>query len=349
MLHLHDNSRQMRELALVMIYLSWLPWLTTVEAQGTGDAHLYAVIVSGGRNRLTNHERYWNDCAFIYRTLRQTYHIPQRQITVLMSDGGMPEEDMLRNDGRGYESSPADLDGDGQPDVTHAATRENLVSAMLSLSRRLTADDHLFLFFIDHGGTTDRLSDSFVWLWNDERMEDYTLGSLLGLFQVASVNVLMGQCYSGGFIDNLMRHGLVMATACRGDEQSWQSPDRPHDEFVYHWTCAVNGADADGNRIIADADGDGQVSMAEAFEYARSHDRAKETPQFASWPEQLGEQWTFAHADSGTLGVREVRSEETGGDKPAGIWTISGIRRQDANAHDVYIERRAGKVRKIVR
>jgi len=62
-------------------------------------------------------------------------------------------------------------------------------------------------------------------------MEDYTLGSLLGQFQVASVNVLMGQCYSGGFVDNLMRNGLVMATACRGDEQSWQSPDRPYDEF----------------------------------------------------------------------------------------------------------------------
>ena len=339
----------MRELALVIVFLSWYPWLTAVQAQGTGTTHLYAVIVNGGRNRLTNHERYWNDCAFLYQTLRQTYHVPKRNITVLMSDGGLPYEDMLRDDGRGFISSPGDLDGDGQGDVNHPATREMLVNAMLSLSRRLTADDHLFLFFIDHGGTTDRQSDSFVWLWNDERMEDYTLGSLLGQFQVASVNVLMGQCYSGGFVDNLMRNGLVMATACRGDEQSWQSPDRPYDEFVYHWTCAVNGADSDGNRIVADTDGDGQVSMAEAFEYARSHDRAKETPQYASWPEQLGEQWTFANANSGTLGIREMNSEEMANDKPAGIWTVSGIRRQDANTHDVYIERRAGKVRKIVR
>jgi hypothetical protein len=195
----------MRELALIIVFLSWFPWLTAVQAQGTGTTHLYAVIVNGGRNRLTNHERYWNDCAFLYQTLRQTYHVPKRNITVLMSDGGLPYEDMLRDDGRGFISSPEDLDGDGQ------------------------------------------------------------------------------------------------------------------------------------------------VSMVEAFEYARSHDRAKETPQYASWPEQLGEQWTFANANSGTLGIREMNSEEMANDKPAGIWTISGIRRQDANTHDVYIERRAGKVRKIVR
>ena len=29
--------------------------------QEVGTDHLYAILVNGGRNRLTNHERYWND------------------------------------------------------------------------------------------------------------------------------------------------------------------------------------------------------------------------------------------------------------------------------------------------
>lgn len=339
----------MRRLLLVIVMAVLLLQNATLSAQGTDHGHLYAVLVNGGRNRLTNHERYWNDCAFLYRTLRQTFHIPKRNITVLMSDGGKSGDDMLREDGRGFISSPVDLDGDGQRDVDYAATREIFINAMLNLSRRLTADDHLFLFIVDHGGSTDRLSESFIWLWDDDKLEDYTLGSLLSLFQVASVNVLMGQCYSGGFIDNVMRNGIVMATACSGNEQSWVSPDRPYDEFVYHWTCAVNGADTEGNRITADANGDGQVSMAEAFEYARSHDCVNESPQYASWPEQLGEQWTFADAYLGTLGIREVKSEEVESDGFSAIWTVSGVRRQNAKAHAVYIERCGGKVKKIVR
>ena len=318
-------------------------------AQGMESGHLYAVLVNGGRNRLTNHERYWNDCAFLYRTLRQTFHIPKRNITVLMSDGGNPKEDMLRADGQGFVSSSTDLDGDGQADVNYPAERQVVTKVLFEMAMRLTDEDHLFLFITDHGGSDDKLTDSYIWLWNDERLEDYTLASLLGLFHVASINVLMGQCYSGGFIDNLMRNGLVIATACSGSEPSWVSPDGPYDEFVYQWICAVNGTDATGNRTAADANGDGQVSMQEAFEYAQSHDRTNETPHYGSWPEQLGQQWTFTDAYLGTLGVEEVKSEGMNGEKPSAIWSVSGVRQQHAKAHSVYIERRGGKVRKIVR
>ena len=336
----------MRALALVIVISSWLPWQATVLAQSIEPARLYAVIVNGGRNKLTNHERYWNDCAFLYRTLRHTYHIPQRNVTVLMSDGGAKEDDMIRADGWGFRSSPTDLDGDGQPDVDNPAKREILVSVLYDLSKKLTTDDHLFLFIVDHGGSTDHQSDSFIWLWNDEKMEDYALALLLRLFNVASMNILMGQCYSGGFMEELAREGRVMSTSCCGNEQSWASPNHKYDEFVYHWICAINGADETGHPINADADNNGDVSMAEAFEYARSHDRANETPQYASWPEQLGEQWTFAKANLGTLGIREVQAESNG---PEEIWTLSGVRCQDTSKHTVYILRQGSKTRKVIR
>ena len=346
MIHLQYHHSRKRALALVIVISSWLPWQATVLAQGIEAARLYAVIVNGGRNKLTNHERYWNDCAFLYRTLRHTYHIPQRNVTVLMSDGGAKEDDMIRADGWGFRSSPTDLDGDGQPDVDNPAKREILVSVLYDLSKKLTTDDHLFLFIVDHGGSTDHQSDSFIWLWNDEKMEDYALALLLRLFNVASMNILMGQCYSGGFMEELAREGRVMSTSCCGNEQSWASPNHKYDEFVYHWICAINGADETGHPVNADADNNGEVSMAEAFEYARSHDRANETPQYASWPEQLGEQWTFAKANLGTLGIREVQAESNG---PEEIWTLSGVRCQDTSKHTVYILRQGGKTRKVIR
>ncbi|MBQ8487052.1 MAG: hypothetical protein IJ533_05335 [Prevotella sp.] len=279
----------MKRIALITIMaLSALAGAADTVAQEAGE--LYAVLLSGGRNRLTNHERYWNDCAFLYRTLRHTYHVPQRNMTVLMSDGGDPAPDMLRYDGRGLASSPVDLDGDGLPDDVLAATSRNVSSTLIGLSNRLTAADRLLLFVIDHGGRAD---SPFIWLWNEEQLSDYALWSLLSLLRVQSLCVVMGQCYSGGFLSRLSGNGRVVMTACRADEQSWTCPDRPYDEFVYHWTCAINGADADGQPVHADGDGDGRVTMAEAFSYAQRHDRCQETPQYCSWPEQLGDEWAL--------------------------------------------------------
>ena len=256
--------------------------------------HLFAIIVNGGKNKLMNHERYWNDCAFLFRTLRHDYHLPQRNITLLMSDGGEPGDDQLLIGNNGFGSSLSDLDGDGQRDVFLAATMQNLSSAITDLSSRLTTDDHLFVFLMDHGGSEDEWHDSYLWLWNSEVLSDAVLAMLLGQFNVGSMNIVAGQCYSGGFIDNLAQNGRVITTACRGDELSWACPDKNYDEFVYHWTCAVAGHDDLGVPTAADSDGDGHVSMAEAFSYACDHDRRSETPQYVSQPADLGERWTFA-------------------------------------------------------
>jgi len=70
----------------------------------------YAFIISGGADQSNNHIRYWNDCAFIYRTLVQYYGYAHDHIRVCMSDGTNPAVD--RSDGT---NSPTDLDGNGTP------------------------------------------------------------------------------------------------------------------------------------------------------------------------------------------------------------------------------------------
>ena len=101
---------------------------------------------------------------------------------------------------------------------------------------------------------------------------------------------MLGQCYSGGFIKTLEKTNRVITTACAADELSYGSADGEHDEFLYHWTTAINRYGKDGRLVKSDYDNDGHISMFEAFVYAAARDMytngkfpyAQETPQISS-------------------------------------------------------------------
>ncbi len=257
----------------------------------------YAVILSGGANKIVNHERYWNDCSFIYQTLVNKYNIPKGNIYPLMSDGNDPGIDMRCVDGT-YRSQPLDLDFDGVADIELAASRSNVIAVLTDLSTRLQKDDHLFIYVIDHGGDTKTaIPNSFIWLWGNEILYDYELARLINPLshKLANINVVLGQCRSGGFIDELTKIGCVVASATSGGEDSQGCPDIPYDEFVYHWTCAINEATHTGESVDSDMDKNGRVTMAEAFDYAKRHDRFyyNEHPQYVSTPISVGEDLAF--------------------------------------------------------
>ena len=91
---------------------------------------------------------------------------------------------------------------------------------------------------IDHGGTRDENNQSYICLWNEEKLHDYELADWLRPFNEKSVyvNAVLGQCFSGGFIEELSKVGCFVAAASKGSESSWSCGDIPYDEFVYHWT-----------------------------------------------------------------------------------------------------------------
>jgi hypothetical protein len=196
-----------------------------------------------------------------------------------------------------YASSPLDLDGDGKEDIQYAATNANVQSVMSEITNLASADDHLFFFVIDHGGSIDHVSNSYICLWGNERLQDTSLGSMIERLtnKQVTVNMVLGQCYSGGFIDNLNFPGCVVSTACTGSESSWACKEIPFDEFVYQWTCAINSSTPTGLRIEADDDGNNNITMKEAFDYAKAHDSTNETPQYFSMPESVGEDLAFNH------------------------------------------------------
>lgn len=272
-------------------------------------AETYAVIISGGRSKMFNHERYWNDCAFLYRTLRHDYHISKGQIYLLMADGDNPANDVLCYGATGFASSPTDLDGDGQPDVTLAATRQNVSDAFRQLSVRLASNDHLFIFITDHG---ERDADGGVhlWLWGNEQLMPDELAAMVNQCHPATMSILLGQCYAGAFVASLQAEGRVITAACAADQMSWSCKDRPYDEFVYHWTCAVAQHDEQGQPVHSDTDGDGRISMAEAFDYACQHDCRPETPCFTARPVVLTARWSFSGVQD-MVGITPYNRETT--------------------------------------
>lgn len=253
----------------------------------------YAIILNGGVRPIMNYERYWNDCSFLYQTLTRKYGIPKENVFPLMSDGTSTSADMRSITGE-LVSQPLDLDFDGNNEISLSATKANVNSTLNTLATVMQEGDHLLFYVIDHGGTDG--SNSYICLWNNAKLYDYELATMLAPFtnNKISVNVVLGQCYSGGFISDLGTIGCVVSTACRSDESSYSCYDIPFDEFVYQWTTAINEATHNGAPVSSDIDRNGRVTMEEAFDFAKSHDRISyEHPQFRSNPKSIGEDLAF--------------------------------------------------------
>jgi hypothetical protein len=260
--------------------------------------HCYAVLISGGYDIYNNWIRYWNDMSFIYRTLTQVYGYRDDHIYVLMSDGDDPSDDRHGYDESTYwfDSSPLDLDGDGDNDVDYPATGTSITTVFNELQGTLKEDDYLFIFTTDHGGLDydpeATPQDTVLYLWGDSIRDDQFAAEVNKISAgCEAISIMMEQCNSGGFVDDLIPgpQPRVIATAADATESSWaMEPDYLYDEFSYYWTSAMAGEDPFGTVINADTNRDGAVSMREAFNYAQSQDTAWETPQYSDSPANFG-------------------------------------------------------------
>jgi hypothetical protein len=271
----------------------------TAARSQTAD-NCFAVVISGGYDQYNNWVRYWNDTSFIYTTLTQDYGYRDDHIYVLMSDGTNPADDRHCYDYTAWtdyiDSSPLDLDGDGDNDVDYSATKTNITAVFDTLQNTLGDDDYLFIFTTDHGGQDygpgATPQDAVLYLWGESIRDDQFAAEVNKISAgCEAVSIMMEQCNSGGFVDDLIpgSQPRVIATAADATESSWaMAPDYLYDEFSFYWTSAMAGEDPYGAAIDADANGDGAVSMREAFNYAQSHDTASETPQYSDSPPNIG-------------------------------------------------------------
>lgn len=256
---------------------------------GTFISTHYALLFSGGVNSGNAHARYWNDLKFMYMTLKKNGYT-DNNIVVIYKDG-----------------APGDAVGD-MP-VDYAATSTGINDAFAFLKGKMDSNDQLLFFATNHGGgyhqaenvnysgVTDSDGDEIDTYLKDETIFYYNqAGVITDDFMAQKFNDLkMGTfvavlepCFSGGFLRDLSGNGRVIVTAANEFEFSWGRGGGQYDEFSYHFTTALNGQTPEGTIVNADQNGDGSVSMYEAYRYAKTNDGAAEHPKYDDNGDKLG-------------------------------------------------------------
>ena len=259
----------------------------------------YALILSGGADKKANKKRYWNDCSAMYKILTQVYKYKKENIYTLMADGTSPSKDRCLSPGI-YDNSPTDLDGDGTADIQYPATLEAFINVIRKLSQKLQKEDNLLIYVTDHGWGDANKNQYYIIMWNPSpALTSESLASLLAPLSAKGVhiNIVMGQCYSGGFIDALKLPNVVISTACKKDKTSVATFGLKHDEYLFRWMAAVNGNASHNTIVNADTNNDGWVSMHEAFRKAKEEDiwdnMLGNSPQYGSTPSDFGDNMTL--------------------------------------------------------
>ena len=251
-------------------------------------ADKYAVIISGAGDT-----RYKNDCYAVNQTLLNKGY-DQNHIYVAISEG----------DSR-------DLDGNGYDETIYPATRDYLQDIFFTwLPNRMTSDDDLFIYVTGPGSRNTTTGHSYIKLLGEDSISDAAFTHMLEALQYRTINIVMQQDYAGGFIDDLITlDNVVITTACNATEKARiKAPYNNFDEFTYRWVSAITGNSPyrminyyvcddpedlnHTNPNIAecyvaddgDYNGDGFVTMEEAFNYVEVYDRENEHPQIASNP-----------------------------------------------------------------
>ncbi|MBR5434726.1 MAG: T9SS type A sorting domain-containing protein [Bacteroidales bacterium] len=274
-----------------------------IRSNGSSE-HKYAVIIESVNIKSTNDKRFWNDCSEIYSTLVYNYGFDENNIYVIMSDGTNSGDDRCLarthcpwynlfsdpEDCWEYDSSPLDLDGDGDNDIQYPMTRNSLITVFNNLADILSEEDNLFVFVTGHGEIVGGLP---LWQQESDFISKTEFASYLNLVNAGTITVVMENCFSGLFIPFLSAPNRVIITAC-ANTQSWTKEKNRfnYNEFVHHWTAAMAGGYPAGNHVNADSDNDGHVSMQEAFFYAKINDchyiEGDEEPQYYSNSTLLG-------------------------------------------------------------
>ena len=163
------------------------------------------------------------------------------------------------------------------------------------LGQATTQPAPLLLYFAGHGTQGDKKDqDTAFDLWDDDKLTVRTLADELARApRQLPVVLVMAQCFSGAFANLLFTHGdadgsplganLVGFFSAKADREaagcSYATDRADYQDFSSYFFGALCGQDRFGGTVVgADYDGDGTVSLYEAFCYALIHDQSADTP-----------------------------------------------------------------------
>ena len=250
------------------------------EALNTATGNRYAILFSGMSNN-----RHLNDLEFLYRTLIDIYKFDAANIIVLNYDGTI-----------NYSGNPQPVvswPGDNTPyriNVNGSGTSAELGQAFDTMKGKLKANDLLLIHTNNHGG--GQPDDPEAWLccypnWGSFTATDF--GSKLStLPNIASLIVMMEQCHSGGFQNDVINSAhateVSFAAACTATSNSMGGAD--FDPFAKDWIAAVTGSNPDGSGLAQPVPN--PASANDAFVYAKAVKVAGDSPVFADKPANCG-------------------------------------------------------------
>jgi hypothetical protein len=188
----------------------------------------YAIIVMGGHveDGSQHYQWYWNDTYSMYTEL-VSYGFTDENI-YFMSYGSSAEEH-------------ADI-------VDATPTTDNIRTAYEWAQQACTADDLLYVYWVDHGSTT-----SFQTY--DGNITHVELGTLMDPIVAKQIIGAYNPCYSGAVIDDISRPGVITVTS--------QDASHPNSwGWAGQWRRALRGGTEEDP---TDTDGDGYISMTEAY------------------------------------------------------------------------------------
>ncbi|GEM_PF-3548103 len=191
-------------------------------------AKRYAIVVMAGRVKppAPHYRWYWNDTWRMVQELRKQ-GFPKRNICYLA-----------------YGKNVAEHRGD----VAGPSTTSNIRRALREIARKAGPDDLVYLYWIDHGN--QRLFNTY-----DGFIAHAELGNLIRRLKARAFLGAFNPCHSGALVDDVHSGRAVILTSVRateGNSFGWAG----------HWRRALQGGK---KTSFSDADGDGRVTMAEAY------------------------------------------------------------------------------------
>ena len=163
------------------------------------------------------------------------------------------------------------------------ATQTDILIQIDEIAKKAKSNDTVIFFFSGHGASDPKNPKGFYFLPYDARKEHIARSSVnmgglefLGTIQAKRLLVIADACHSGGYFKwpsksvhdpvEMFRQsladsrGMAVIMSSAGDELSWEPPSLDNSLFTHFLLKGLRGE--------ADRDGDGIITLSEAYRYA---------------------------------------------------------------------------------
>ena len=258
------------------------------------SAENYAVLITGDTPSIYNgdppdsliYSMFWNDTFLMWETLF-LFGWKDENIFVLYGDGEDWVDPLLNPNPR-YHASQYNITPWNISSITDDSAYVNDVEEVFEmLADTMTTEDFLFVWTSDHGRIAAN-GDSILCLMGGDSIPDYDFAALMDEAPYDQRVIIMSQCHSGVFLDDLENDSTVFISSCKATESATEAdnnyPDAAdslendyyavgdyyqHSEFNYHILNALRlETIAEFNPCTdPDADNDGLTSLPEMYNW----------------------------------------------------------------------------------